>query len=265
MTYTKEIIELSKDSIKFSYLRFLSDSASGYIVVLVLMLSFYRNYPIFGIDLHSFIPFPSTEVKIFALTLFLFLSTPAGLMINGISWFFLGALTIRLENYFSNKNYFFLESTKISTSIDDLKDAFGIDENNWYSYSEKIETILNQFHPHIVSRYDHVEGVKILSRNLALIFIVSGVNIYFNGIFKLYNEKYLLIMLFISLIFSTLFIILTALIGVYQHSSLFSALNPICLKEDINYKIDLENELDLNKRRCKLINLIVKSSKINTI
>ena len=256
MTSTKEKIELSKDSLKFSYLRFLSDSAGGYIIVLVLLLSFYRDYPIFGINLQNYRPLVSDEVKLFILALLFFLSTPLGLMLNAISWFFLGGWTIKLESHFSDKNYFFLKSTRTSSLIDSWKDELGVNSNNWYSYSETIETLLIQFHPDIVSRYDHVEGVKILSRNLALISILSGGNAFFNSAYKI---------VILSVCFFVLSILFTALLGFYYHSALFRDLDPICLKVNDNYLIHLNNEKHFFKKRAKLKKLIIQSSVPNTV
>ena len=256
MTSTREKIELSKDGLKVSYLRFLSDSAGGYIIILVLLLSFYRNYPIFSIELQNYRPLVSNDVKLFILVLLFFLSTPLGLMLNGISWFFLGCLTIKLESCFSDKNCFycfFLKSTRIASLIDNWKNEFGVNSKNWYSYSATIETLLIQFHPDIVSRYDHVEGVKILSRNLALISLLSVVN-------GVCNCAWTIVIL--SVCFFILFSIVTASLGFYYHSALFRDLDPICLKVDDNYLIHLNNELDFLEKKTKLQKLIIRSSKL---
>lgn len=263
MTSTRENIELSKDGLKFSYRRFLSDSAGGYIIVLVILLSFYKAYPILGINLQDFAPLTSKEVKIFILALLFFLATPLGLIINAISFFLLGGWTIKLENYCLDKNYCFLKSIKISTIMDNWKDRFGISSNDWYSYSKTIEALLIQSHPEIVFRYDHVKGLERLSRSLSFILFFLTVNSIINCVFQLYLQEYVIIFIFAC--FFILFIVFTVLLSLYYHSALFRDLNPICLKVDDNYLIHLNNESDFHNKRTKLQKLIIQSSVTNTM
>lgn len=265
MTSTKESIELSKYSIKFSYLRFLSDSAGGYILVLILLMSYYHSYPILFLDLKDLKPIISNEVKLFILVLLFFLSTPLGLMINSFSWFLLGCLTIRIENLLAEKTYWFLRSTIEASLIDKWKVGFGIDSGNWYSYSETIETILMHYHPSIMLRYDHVEGVKIFSRNLAMLSILSIINAIANFLFSSYSANHLLFIIGISICLASLFIVLSALIGFYHHSVLFCSVHAICLKTDCNYINELKKEADSANRNAKLNELVIKVAASTTI
>jgi hypothetical protein len=75
-----EKIEIGKEGFKFSYHRFVSDSALGFFFILLLFPKF--------LTLKHTLPknFISSNEEIFIAILLIFLSTPLGLLINGISW-----------------------------------------------------------------------------------------------------------------------------------------------------------------------------------
>ena len=86
----RERIEIGKDGFKFSYHRFVSDSALGFVLVLMLLPKFlYLEHTFlehFNLELSSF-------YKILVVLIFIFLSTPIGLLINGIGWLFFEKIT----------------------------------------------------------------------------------------------------------------------------------------------------------------------------
>jgi hypothetical protein len=74
--------EASSTGLKLSYLRFISDSAPGF--VLFLWLSFiWGNRPI-PLNLNT------TEARVLVAALVLMLATPIGLAVNAVSYFLLG-------------------------------------------------------------------------------------------------------------------------------------------------------------------------------
>ncbi|MBW1616076.1 MAG: hypothetical protein JRJ49_05995 [Deltaproteobacteria bacterium] len=82
-------IEFSKQGIKFSYNRFLSDSASGFILIIIAIITYYHagiTNNLYQNSGHFF----SNEIKTFLCLLLFMISTPLGLMINGLSWLLLG-------------------------------------------------------------------------------------------------------------------------------------------------------------------------------
>ena len=89
--------EVTREGVKLSYLRFLSDSAAGYILLLLFGVA-YREclpLPIVGYSWLSLVPSQmSTELKVLLLMISFLMATPLGLGLNGISWFLLGPFPV---------------------------------------------------------------------------------------------------------------------------------------------------------------------------
>jgi hypothetical protein len=91
--------EVTREGIKLSYVRFLSDSAAGYILLLLIGVAFSLRLPMpfVGTSWLKVIPAHlNTEDKIFLFFISFLIATPLGLTLNGISWFLLGALPVWL-------------------------------------------------------------------------------------------------------------------------------------------------------------------------
>src|SRR5262245_59682435 len=97
-------IEISKEGIKISYLRYLADSASCFIIILAILMAYYAgtDVPGFGKLREIFVTHPGSEVKIAFLVLAFFVATPIGLVLNAIGWFLFGWLQLRLVEYWFN-------------------------------------------------------------------------------------------------------------------------------------------------------------------
>lgn len=89
-------IELSKEGITFPYRRYLSDSASGFVLILLASI-FLEKTP----NIQNFLgkDFPS-EVRVFILVLLFLLSTPIGVIVNVISWMFFEPFQKPIEKIF---------------------------------------------------------------------------------------------------------------------------------------------------------------------
>lgn len=178
----EEKVEIPKTGVTFSYMRFLSDSAAGYTIILLFLLAYTNDYPILGMNLKAFTTGVgiSQEIAVFILLLFFFLSTPLGLIMNALSWFLLGWLQAWGHACMVKWNIF-IKQTKESHLFDNWKDAFGMDKAHWYGNSELMLETLYVYYPHIIERYNHIEGMKIFSRNITLLslfcMINSGINI----------------------------------------------------------------------------------------
>lgn len=181
-----ENIAISKDGIEVSYLRYLSDSAAGFIVILIATASYF--YPIFGFTLQEYfkiyIPV-SSEMKIFIFLLLFLLSTPMGLIINATSWLLLGSLQIFIISFCVDEKYFTKSIKKVhkfyccginNTSkycrITNMSEFFSITKENFYCISSYFEHFLEIYYPNIINPIAYVKGLCRLLRNMAFLSII---------------------------------------------------------------------------------------------
>lgn len=241
-----EDFEFSRTGIKVSYLRFLSDSAVGFIVVLIAIVSYY--YPIFGITLqnipHEFlkidIPVPiSNEVKIFVFILIFLLATPLGLLINALSWIFLGSFRIYLVDMFFDTSFFiinyFTDSTKKAFSFINVSEFFDIKKGNFYCISSYFEEILGIYYPNIVNSIDYARGLARFSGSiafLAVVFIIVELFAYVN-----YGSSWILDLILFSVVIFILFMIISSIIYFYFYLAILFKISIICLKKETTENI----------------------------
>ncbi|AKB74482.1 hypothetical protein MSLAZ_1221 [Methanosarcina lacustris Z-7289] len=158
-------IEISKDGIKISYLRLLSDSATGFLIILIFLICF---HPIFAST--------TFDIKLFALFLLFLLSTPLGLIINATSWFLLGWLEIYIVELCVGENTvlkYLTGSTKKVYKYEELSEYFGtLNKDNFYSVSTYFEALMYIYYPNYIKSIDYAIGCSRLLRNIALIDIV---------------------------------------------------------------------------------------------
>ncbi|HEC36250.1 MAG TPA: hypothetical protein ENI39_06930 [Anaerolineae bacterium] len=175
-----ESIEISKEGIKFSYKRFLSDSAPGYILILLTIWAYYSNYPIFGMQLRNLLPPPVlTEVKLFILLLLFLLAMPIGLTVNVLSWTLLEVPQKWMERWIFNGKiskripFFGFRAFKEEYLFEKCTVAMNINSDNWFERVRALETALMSEYPGVAERIDPHRGMAILLRNLSLLFLVS--------------------------------------------------------------------------------------------
>lgn len=162
------IFEASKEGIKLSYSRFLGDSATGLIVALVMVFSYYL--PLFGPPLQDVLPQPvGPETKIFVLVLLFLLSTPIGLILNATGWYLLGGIQIRLQSAFFRRDFWFLRPTKKEWAFELCQNALGITSDEFFATAEFIDHSFELYFPHMVDPLPHVRGVYRLTRSLSLL------------------------------------------------------------------------------------------------
>lgn len=158
-------IEISKDGIKISYLRLLSDSATGFLVISIFLICFY-----------SIFASMTYEIKVFALILLFLLSTPFGLIINATSWFLLGWLEMYIVELCVGENTvlkYLTECTKKVYNYEELSEYFGtLNKDNFYSVSHYFEALLYIYYPNYIKSIDYAIGCSRLLRNIALMDIV---------------------------------------------------------------------------------------------
>jgi len=269
---TNNDIEISKGGIKLSYLRFLSDSATGFTTILILYFHpLFRNYDIFLLNYTLEITGPE---KYFLLILLVLLSTPLGLIINAFSWASLGWLNIRLEancfDYFKKKcddtkiikdtslnsqlYHFFITSTLEKYSFDECMNFYDIQKENWYSKSCLMKETLNIYYPKVLVPLEHVEGIINLVRSIALLLILYFI-LHFFHILTLFwiNEKPQYVFIFISFILLILLlisdIIVLLMVSFYYNLSIFLISYLLCFRETCPDKNKKEFLDDLFKKK----------------
>lgn len=203
-----QTIEVSKEGIKLSYLRFISDSTPGYIVLFLLGSAYYNKVPlpIVGDAWLALIP-PSVggEVKILILVMAFLLATAIGLTLNAFGWFTLGFLQIRLVGLWKViPAVLIVTPTRRAMCHADV--ANFIDEKtipfqcllNLYERSQYFEQLLTTGFPIASEQLEHVGGLKRLVRSVSLISI--GVAAYLLSSGKNLTAGYVFIGVAIALI-----------------------------------------------------------------
>lgn len=153
-------IEISKTGIKFSYHRFVADSAPGFVLILI-FLFFDKKFA-----LNVFVNFEK-ETKVLVGILLFFLATPLGLCINGISWFILEPIVDICEKIFLKK----LQVDKQYLLFGLLKFNKELSEN-WICYMSIFEDMIEE--RNLSPNIDHVRGMKKFFRSLSLICLIMS-------------------------------------------------------------------------------------------
>lgn len=219
-------VEISKEGVKVSYLRLLSDSVSGFIVLLFVISSYYL--PVFGKPLQEIygVSF-STEAKIFIFVSFTLSASPIGLSINAMSWFSLGWLDrfiqIKLWKY---RNKFFLR-TAFFPDFDDLNNDSGIEKGeDWYRRTNLIKQTIEIYKSEIMSNFAYLRGMSILFRNVSFLlliypiiwfFIVFSLNIQILNSYNFSFSKIIILLFFVFISF-----LLSSLVAIHHDSRIYS-------------------------------------------
>jgi len=189
-----ESIEISKDSIKISYIRYLADSAPGFILIGALVWSAYSGSPEMG-GLACFLRSPDvpTEVRAFFLLIVFLLATPVGLLVNALGWFILGKIQSRGATFWfraavsddegRDLAQLLMASTNESSRLDLLTAAFGLDESNFYKRTRLLANALDVHCPSAVSGLSHVRGLMFFVRSFTLLCALATLASVFRPIF----------------------------------------------------------------------------------
>jgi hypothetical protein len=161
-------IELSDKGITFPYRRYLSDSASGFVLILLFSI-FVEKSP--SIQAFLDVKFPS-EVRVFILVLLFLLSTPIGVMINVISWMIFESPQKAIEKILINRGFgLFKKEYMFSESMSGLD----IKKENWFEKIRLTEAKLANKHSIFIDKIESLRGIAILVRNLSLIGTVTAI------------------------------------------------------------------------------------------
>lgn len=224
-------LEISKDGIKLSYSRFLSDISAG-LIILIASIAYY--YPLI-----SKIP---TNLQIFVFVLLFLLSMPLGLAVNTISWIILGSLAYKFEVFWFNKNWFFIKNSKILFEFDICKEFFNLNKDNWIFITRRFEIILIICYPDHIERFDYIEGIKIFFRNagfLSFIFII----------FLVPDGK-----MSVLILLSVILLIISSIMSFYRYLAILNYAYILCLK--FNHNKENKIKCDINKMKGDINKII---------
>jgi len=195
-------IELSKEGITFPYRRYLSDSASGFVLILLVSI-FIEKTP--NIQTFLDVKFPS-EVRVFILVLLFLLSTPIGVMINVISWMIFESPQKAIEKIFISMGFgLFKKEYMFSESMSRLD----IKKENWFEKIRLTEAKLANKHSIFIDKIESLRGIAILVRNLSLIGTVTAIYMITAG--------YLLEVILFCFAVSVFLLYVSAVVSFYFH------------------------------------------------
>lgn len=226
-------VSISKDGIQTSYLRFTSDSATGIVILLIILISYIKHKIIFGYNLYF--SFYKTELpEKTALAILLFLIIPIlGLTISALSWYLLGWLQQKTSNIIINHRLPGIRTTLERNLFFNWEDFFKfklIKEQkivclvkDWSEKAAIVEkAIIKPTYPSYLD-YDHVMGLIVFSRNMLFLYLIYLIN-YFLSCSSLIH-------FFAMLIPLTLIIYFLALVTSYRVIQVLAKAYLICKKE----------------------------------
>jgi hypothetical protein len=249
--------EADQKGIKLSYLRFISDSASGIIFFLFLFVAYRFKFPMpfLGSEWTILVPTNIVEnYKLFFMILIFLLSSPIGLVINAASWFLLGFFQENLGKLLliiPTKIPHFLGTTKSSYNYDQILNFFSLSKTQgwkcWkrakriYEDAELSEKFISIYFPYLHFKTDHIKGVSRFTRNNTLLFLSSSIYVFFAKIFSFSKDFeitfYVALYLFIL---ALLFFLLNGLVKAFYWIVNLNTLYVLCKSENIQPK-NIEN------------------------
>lgn len=244
-------IKISKDGIEFDYRRFLSDSAAGYIIILLLLLNFYHPVLTESSFSGNMLVCMSKETKTFLGFLLFLLATPLGMLVNAVGWYLLGWLQHCLEIYcftLSSTRWLKLifKPTAEEFQLPEIEQAFGLTKDNWIETSRFFADFLKHAHKDLFEEYRYIEGVRIFLRSLStLALLLSLLRLFTSVHMSNQSFSYWYTVLACAAIVVCL-LILTGLVSFYYQLALMSLVYRVCLQN--NKYAPLEDVYDRQKR-----------------
>lgn len=237
-------VELSKDAVKISYLRLLSDSTAGLLVILFGFIIYY--YPVYSVTLQQlYKPALSTEVKVFLIVTFVLISSPLGLTVNALSWVCLGSLQVYLQKYWFNRTWldFLVKSAKGEFQFEKYKRFFRLDsKEDWYHRSQLIKQSLAIYHSQIPDAFEHVRGVRTLFRNFSWLSLLFTISMLIKAALLVGDIATTLVAAVIAFAASALAMITTSILGFYYNSQIYIKCYILCLEAGVQSDFQARDE-----------------------
>jgi len=197
----------SNRGLQLTYRRFLSDSAGGFLLILIFIFLLKMNYGLISqIGGTIEIPIIGRELKVLILLLTFLLATPIGLILNTFSWFILGGIELWVVEKMINWN-FLTRGTKIVTNYKKIKDVFSIKKGNFIETSYDVKNIMDYYFPKLKTDSDATSGARRFIRSinfLGIILIIYLVISSLSGIIPFLQCIIISIIIGIGIIFNTL-------------------------------------------------------------
>lgn len=220
MNNEKENVSVGRSGINISYLRFLCDSAPGFILLLIFIIACYKNASFLGFEIckdYTFIKNLNDETQIFVLVLLFMIATPLGLLMNALSCLLFDGFIYCISVLYWKicncnckyvaclGNVFFFNSMISNHHFRESVKFYNIESfNHFVKFTSYFSNSCEIFDSYIHNRLSHVIGSHIFSRNLAFLSLLC---------FVLFD--------FYFFIFLALFLLmLSAWIFFYKHSHL---------------------------------------------
>ncbi len=240
----KETFEISRQGLKLSYRRFLSDTAIGLSIIAIIIFVFTDSFSY----LH-FIKNSTIADKTFFYTLMLMLATPLGLLVNISSWILFGFFQYYLAMDFVVQcqhmgiiGRFIFFSTEKKYRIIEMCEFFQLNQNNFYRIVKKIESFLDSFIPASISYKNDLIGMRIFYRNVSFVLLITAI--------ALFSKGYNITTFILILSFSIFFLIANVILNIYYIFFHLIKFHQLLLAErsgndELNTNVISEIEIDL--------------------
>jgi len=160
-------IETSGNTLKMSYLRFISDAAPGLVVILTAVVLQDRGV------FQAFQSGMGKEFKALLAVVALLLSVPIGLAVNGLSHLVLGSLQTLVNQICFSVRFWPIGDTHRSSLTDEWSRCFSVGKVQWPLFAETVDELLLIYAPEAAEALDHVRALKKFLRSVAFLALVG--------------------------------------------------------------------------------------------
>jgi hypothetical protein len=192
-------------------------------------------------------------VKILVIVLLVLLSSPLGLAINAMSWFFLAWLQVGLQRFWFKKWRLFgkrrvlFKHFRTEFQTDLTIRYFSLSHRNWYVRSQLVKQTLLIYQPSLLNTLEHIKGIRALFRNLAflaLVFFLLSLVLRWEYL----NTRIVFILAALSIPLFIITIVVSSALGFFYTSQVFYRAYILCLatKDDPNLKQKLKKNFNKN-------------------
>src|ERR1044071_2886259 len=155
------IIEASSGGLKLSYLRFISDSAPGFVLLLLMTFAWGDG------AIPSYLE--TSESRVLAAAILFMLATPVGLAVNAVSYFLLGESQAAINRTCFLSRWWPIAETRRTLFVEKSTRHFRFTARDWAERTDVYEEIVESYRPDLVLRLEHLRGLKRFSRCIALL------------------------------------------------------------------------------------------------